>query len=154
LLAATSLSSAAKAAEGLVEDIEGTDEFALAVEAYTFGYPLVTMEMTRRVITNVAAPVGTKGPMGQMIKLREYPNAKFRDVTAPNADTLYTTSFFDVGKEPWVVSLPAMGDRYALFPFLDGWTTVFQVPGKRTTAPARRPTRSPAQAGRERCRRV
>ena len=133
LLAATSLSSAAKAADGLVEDIEGTDEFALAIEAYTFGYPLVTMEMTRRVITNVAAPVGTKGPMGQMIKLREYPNAKFRDVTAPNADTLYTTSFFDVGKEPWVVSLPAMGDRYALFPFLDGWTTVFQVPGKRTT---------------------
>jgi hypothetical protein len=88
LLAATSLSSATKAADGLVEDIEGTDEFALAIEAYTFGYPLVTMDITRRVITNVAAPVGTKGPMGQMIKLREYPNAKFRDVTAPNADTL------------------------------------------------------------------
>ena len=71
--------------------------------------------------------------MGQMIKAREYPNASFRDVTAPNADTLYTTAFFDVGKEPWVVSIPAMGDRYALFPLLDGWTTVFQVPGKRTT---------------------
>jgi hypothetical protein len=133
LLAASPVSSAAKAADGLVADIEGTDEFVLAVEAYTFGYPLVTMEMTRRVITNVAKPVGTKGPMGQMIKLREYPDAKFRDVTAPNADTLYTSSFFDVGKEPWVVSLPAMGDRYALFPLLDGWTTVFEVPGKRTT---------------------
>ncbi len=134
LLAAASLSPKSIAAEGIVGDLtEGTDEFALAVEAYTFGYPLVTMEMTRRVVTNVAAPVGTKGPMGQMIKLREYPDAKFRDVTAPNADTLYTTAFFDVGKEPWVVSLPAMGDRYALFPLLDGWTTVFQVPGKRTT---------------------
>lgn len=133
LIAATSLNSTVKAADGLVADIEGTDEFALAVEAYTFGYPLVTMEMTRRVITNVAAPVGTRGPMGQVIKLREYPDAKFRDITAPNADTLYTSAFFDVGKEPWVVSLPAMGDRYALFPFLDGWTTVFQVPGKRTT---------------------
>ena len=29
--------------------------------------------------------------MGTLIKLREYPNAAFRDVTAPNADTLYTT---------------------------------------------------------------
>jgi hypothetical protein len=54
-------------------------------------------------------------------------------VTAPNADTLYTTSFFDVGKEPWVLSIPDMKGRYALFPMLDGWTTVFQVPGKRTT---------------------
>jgi hypothetical protein len=54
-------------------------------------------------------------------------------VTAPNADTLYTTTFVDVGKEPWVVSIPNMKGRYALFPMLDGWTTVFQVPGKRTT---------------------
>jgi hypothetical protein len=134
LLAATSLSSTAKAADGMLGDMtEGFEDFALAIEAYTFGYPLVTMEMTRRVITNVAAPEGTKGPMGQIIKLREYPDAKFRDVTAPNADTLYTTSFFDLGQEPWVLSLPAMGDRYALFPLLDAWTTVFQVPGKRTT---------------------
>jgi hypothetical protein len=91
------------------------------------------MEMTRRVITNVASPVGTRGPMGQIIKLRQYPDASFRDVTAPNADTLYTTSFFDVGKEPWVLSTPDMKGRYFLLPLLDGWTTVFQVPGKRTT---------------------
>ncbi|TGV98381.1 DUF1254 domain-containing protein, partial [Mesorhizobium sp. M2D.F.Ca.ET.145.01.1.1] len=121
-------------AEGLVGDLmEGSDDFGLAVEAYTYGYPLVTMEMTRRVITNVAKPKGTKAPMGNLIKVREYPNAQFRDVTAPNADTLYTTAFLDVGKEPWVVSLPDLQDRYALFPMLDGWTTVFDVPGKRTT---------------------
>jgi hypothetical protein len=65
--------------------------------------------------------------------MREYPNASFRDVTAPNADTLYTTAFFDVGKEPWVLSIPDMKGRYFLMPMLDGWTNVFQVPGKRTT---------------------
>src|SRR6516164_10409239 len=39
----------------------------------------------------------------------------------------------DVAAEPWVLSIPDMKDRYFLFPMLDGWTTVFQVPGKRTT---------------------
>ncbi len=122
------------AQHGLLDGIvDGLEDFWLASDAYIFGYPLVTMEMTRRVITNVAEPVGTRGPLGQMIKLRQYPDASFRDVTAPNADTLYTTSFLDVGKEPWVLSLPDMKDRYALFPLLDGWTNVFQAPGKRTT---------------------
>ena len=109
------------------------EEFAIASDAYVYGYPLVTMEMTRRVITNVVAPVGTRGPMGHIIKLRSYPDATFRDVTAPNADTLYTTSFFDVGAEPYVLSIPDMKGRYFLLPFLSGWTDVFQVPGSRTT---------------------
>ena len=54
-------------------------------------------------------------------------------MTAPNADTLYTVAWVDLGKEPWVMSIPDMQDRYFLMPMLDGWTTVFQVPGKRTT---------------------
>jgi hypothetical protein len=104
-----------------------------AVDAYIYGYPLVTMEMTRRVMTNVEKPEGTRAPMGQFVRMREYPSAAFRDVTAPNADTLYTTAWIDVGREPWVLSLPDAHDRYYLFPMLDGWTDVFQVPGKRTT---------------------
>jgi hypothetical protein len=104
-----------------------------AVDAYVYGYPLVTMEMTRRVMTNVEKPEGTRAPMGQFVRMREYPSAAFRDVTAPNADTLYTTAWIDVGKEPWVLSLPDAHGRYYLFPMLDGWTDVFQVPGTRTT---------------------
>ena len=103
------------------------------VDAYVYGYPLVTMEMTRRVMTNVEKPEGTRAPMGQFVRMREYPSAAFRDVTAPNADTLYTTVWIDVGQEPWVLTLPDAHDRYYLFPMLDGWTDVFQVPGKRTT---------------------
>jgi hypothetical protein len=106
---------------------------AIAEEAYVYGYPLVTMEMTRRTMTNVREPVGTRAPMGHLIRLRDYPTAAFRDVTAPNADTLYTTTWLEVGKEPWVLSLPDAHGRYYLFPMLDGWTDVFQVPGKRTT---------------------
>jgi hypothetical protein len=122
--------AAAKAAEAAAKEAEA---LVVATEAYVYAYPLVTMEMTRRVMTNVAAPEGTRAPMGQFVRMREYPNAQFRDVTAPNADTLYTTAWLDVSKEPWILSIPDMQGRYFLFPMLDGWTNVFEVPGTRTT---------------------
>jgi hypothetical protein len=120
----------AKAAEALAKEVEAREA---AIEAYIYGYPLVTMEMTRRVMTNVPAPEGTRAPMGQFMRARNYPDAKFRDVTAPNADTLYTVTWVDLSKEPWILSIPDMKGRYFLFPMLDGWTNVFQDPGKRTT---------------------
>ncbi|HTW87714.1 MAG TPA: DUF1254 domain-containing protein [Candidatus Binataceae bacterium] len=106
---------------------------AIATDAYIYGYPLVTMEYTRRVMTNVAEPEGTRAPMGQLVRARSYPTAAFRDVTAPNADTLYTAGWIDVSKQPYVLSIPDARGRYYLMPMLDAWTDVFQVPGKRTT---------------------
>jgi hypothetical protein len=117
----------------VAQDAKELEAFETAKDAYIYAYPLMTMEMTRRVSTNVVAPAGTFAPMGQFAKLREYPNASFNAVTAPNADTLYTIVWLDVSKEPWVISLPDLKGRYALFPMLNGWTDVFQVPGKRTT---------------------
>ncbi len=109
------------------------DTLEIAVQAYIYGYPLVTMDMTRRALTNVTEAGPTRAPMGQLIKLRTYPAVDDHSVTAPNADTLYTLVWLDVSKEPWVLSVPDMGDRYYLLPMLDGWTDVFAVPGKRTT---------------------
>jgi hypothetical protein len=138
LLSVLAMSGRSMAFDGPITDmVQGTEDFAVASDAYVFGYPLVTIEMTRRVITNVPRQEGTRGPMGTIIKLREHPDASFRDITAPNADTLYTTAFFDVGDEPWVLDQPDMGDRYFLLPLLSGWTDVFSVPGKRTTGGGR-----------------
>ena len=109
------------------------DVFEIATEAYIYGYPLVTMDMTRKFLTNVAEAGPSRAPMGQFIKMRTYPAVDDHAVTAPNADTLYTTFFVDVSREPWILNVPDMGDRYYLLPMLDGWTDVFAVPGKRTT---------------------
>src|SRR3954463_982868 len=105
----------------------------LATDAYAYAYPLVTMEYTRRVMTNVAEPKDNHAPMGQFYNARTYPDAKFRDVTAPNADTMYSTGWLDLSKEPYVLSLPDEDGRYFLIPMLDAWTNVFAVPGKRTS---------------------
>jgi hypothetical protein len=109
------------------------EALAIGTEAYIYGYPLVTLDMTRREMTNVAKPEGKLAPMGQIARLRSYPSPSDKEVTAPNADTLYTMAWVDVSTEPWVLSMPDMKGRYYLMPMLDGWTEVFQVPGKRTT---------------------
>jgi hypothetical protein len=103
-------------------------------DAYVYGYPLVTMELTRRIMTNVAKPEGGKlAPVGQLAKLRAYPTPADKEVTAPNADTLYTLAWLDVGAEPWIVSVPDMKGRFFMLPLLSGWTDVFASPGTRTT---------------------
>jgi hypothetical protein len=105
----------------------------IATDTYVFGYPLVTMYVTQTVATNVARPTETKAPLGQLANARSYPTTAFREVTAPNADTLYSTAWLDLSKEPYVFSHPDMGDRYYLLPMLDAYTNVIEVPGKRTT---------------------
>src|ERR1700722_12681158 len=59
LFAGTSISTAARAGLGELTHLgEGLEDFWLATDAYIYGYPLVTMETTRRVLTNVTAPDG------------------------------------------------------------------------------------------------
>jgi hypothetical protein len=105
----------------------------IAVDAYIYGYPLVTFDMARKQQTNVAKPDAEHAPMGQMIRMRTYPAVDNHCCAAPNADTLYTEVWLDVSKEPWVVSIPDMGDRYYIVPMLDGWSEVFHVDSPETT---------------------
>src|SRR5262249_38074187 len=74
LLGTTSLSTFARADWGELNLGEGLEEFWLATDAYIYGYPLVTMEMTRRVMTNVATPQATRAPMGQLLRARSRSN--------------------------------------------------------------------------------
>jgi len=107
---------------------------AIATEAYLYFYPLVTMDLTRRQMTNV--PSGEKpgfGPANTFNNIPEYPPANLKVVVRPNFDTLYSVAWLDLTKEPVVVSVPDTHGRYYLLPMLDMWTNVFASPGWRTT---------------------
>ena len=106
---------------------------AIATDAYIYGYPLVKMDLTRKQMTNVGIADESDGEMGRLMNTTTFPAVGSKAVAAPNADVLYTTAWVDVSKEPWIFSIPAMGDRYYVIQLLDGWTNVFQVVGKRTT---------------------
>ena len=106
----------------------------VAVSAYIYAYPLISMEMTRRLSTNVAdVRQFGKAPMNQFANLPAFPDATYTDIARPNADTLYSLMWFDVSKEPLLINVPDSAGRYYLLPMLDMWTDVFQSTGSRTT---------------------
>ena len=117
-------------AQGAVTEQEA---HAIGIQAYLYFYPIVTMDLTRRQLTNVQRPEGIHAPMNTFVSLGEYPAADMRVVVRPNFDTLYTSAFLDLTTEPMVVSTPDTGGRYYLLPMMDMWTDVFASPGWRTT---------------------
>lgn len=98
-----------------------------AMDAYIYGYPLITFDMARKQQTNVSSADGEHAPMGQLIKMRKFLDVDNHCCAAPNADTLYTIAWLDVEKEPYVFTLPDMGERYYIMPLLDGYSEVFKV---------------------------
>jgi len=107
---------------------------AIGVDAYLYFYPLITMDVTRKVFTNVepGREIG-RGPMNVIWNVPTYPPASDKGVVRYNFDTLYSVAWLDMTKEPMVVSVPDTGGRYYLLPMLDMWTDVFASPGWRTT---------------------
>src|SRR4051812_25094731 len=55
-----------------------------AVDAYVYGYSLMTTEVTRVQMSNVGKVEGLHAPAGQFINIKRYPPADFRGVSAPN----------------------------------------------------------------------
>lgn len=113
-----------------VEAVSEARIAAIARESYDFVYPLVLMDITRRVTTS-----GTKtmhAPLNQFAHVAAFPPGDFKDVVRPNFDTLYSSAWLDVSREPVILSIGATAGRYYLLPLYDMWTDVFAIPGSET----------------------
>ncbi|ANY81618.1 hypothetical protein BB934_06235 [Microvirga ossetica] len=106
----------------------------IAIDAYVYFYPIISLDVTRKQFTNLEpGKVPGRGPMNMFNNVPTYPPGDDKGVVRYNFDTLYSSAFLDLSKEPMVVSVPDTGGRYYLLPMLDMWTDVFASPGWRTT---------------------
>jgi hypothetical protein len=101
------------------------------VQAVMYGLPLVMMDLTMQNFTHAPPPFGA--PANQFLHVRKFPTASFKQIVRANVDTLYSSAFLDLSKEPLVLSVPDTHERYFLLPLFDAWTDVFATPGTRTS---------------------
>jgi hypothetical protein len=106
-----------------------------AQQAYIYGYPLVLMQTTERVMTNVAMPdpVALKAPVGQFVHAAQLPTPASAHASSPNVDTLMSSAWLDLSAGPMVLHVPDTHGRYYAMDVFDAWTNVIAAPGARTT---------------------
>jgi hypothetical protein len=133
--AAAKAKAEAEAAAKAKAEAEAKEKAALeaGVEAVVYGLPLVIMDLTRQKTSNVAKPEAFAAPVNQFAHVRAFPDSSFKDVVRANVDTLYSTAWLDLSREPIVLTVPDTRGRHYLMPMVDAWTNIFASPGKRTT---------------------
>ena len=102
-----------------------------AKDAYLYGFPLVLMHLSERVMTNPVSD-GKNSPLNRfknVSRLSEAQlNVKFRDF-----DGFRSYAWVELGREPVVFELPDTRGRYELFEIFDGWNNLVTSAGSRST---------------------
>ena len=102
------------------DPITEAEAHSIGVEAYTYLYSPITMDITRKQLTNVEPTAGgIGGPANTFNNVAEFPAADLKVVVRPNFDTLYSSAWLDLTEEPVVISVPDTAERYYLLPMLD-----------------------------------
>jgi hypothetical protein len=116
LLLCGAASAPAAASEGKVAPLR---------DAFLFAFPVYEMARTRE------AAVARTGNLNTLRHRTTLSDASHRNVTTPNNDTLYSSSWLDLSAGPVILTTPTAPDRYHSVALMDMFTDHFAVLGTR-----------------------
>jgi hypothetical protein len=123
------------------DEAKAKQAYALGVQAYLWGYPMVVMQKSREAMTSsdhtVTPEEFTKtgkivGPVNQVANAWEMLGPSFSAVQSVNSDTLYEIIWCDSTEEPYILHIPDTKGRYYTFQFIDAWTNNYHYASTRT----------------------
>lgn len=109
--------------------------YLTAIDGYTYAFPYVYMELLRYKMTNIYENDSVPyAPLNQFFHLRHLLDHQWQGGGMPNNDTLYSTAWVDVSKEPIILSHPDIAEnRYFTFELAGHDSDNFDYVGTRTT---------------------
>ena len=117
---------------------KATEEIAYVrgIEAYTYGLPLVMMDVSNRVMTNVPKSSDSRAPINQFWRMRKHVTPDYTDIVRVSSNSLWSVAVMDLDKEPLVVSHPDTNGRFIIIQLMNMWTDDFGSLGSRATGTA------------------
>jgi len=109
--------------------------YTLGLQAYLYSFPWLNMAQYRWQLVTQKPPVAglwPYAPLNQFSHATTLADASNQYGGSPNTDTLYSTAWIDLSKEPVILSVPKM-DRYYTFEFSSMDSDNFGYVGMRAT---------------------
>jgi len=107
--------------------------YSLALQAATWGSPLVIMYSLRY---NDALGPNAKAKPNDIWRMENISTPKLSQkagYVSPNVNTIYGFGFMDLRQEPIILDVPNSNNRYYLVEIVDMWTNAFAYVGGKTT---------------------
>lgn len=106
----------------------GTWIGSLSMQAATYAVPIVAMYLLRS--TTSTGP-NAKVPPNEIWRVSNITTPEIAEqagYVTPNVNVLYGFGFFDLGREPVILTTPDSHDRYYMVEVVDMWTNAFAYP--------------------------
>ena len=120
--------------------------YAIGLEAYVYGLPLLTTNQTFLSMTSTNVSQGAFGPANQFNSVRGTNTASSTAVVAPGATGLSSIAWLDLSEGPQVVHVPEVTGHSFVLAFIDPYTTnLVNLGSASKTPPGFYVVRDPAQ---------